>query len=319
VVAAWRHAWGLRGPAGSLPGACRWRFTKKLSLPFSFEPGAFGAAWRVASTAAAGVRGVADFFDWAAAAPDFALAAGAGAPADLGRLVYTSATLLRAFAWTAQNASGTAALVARGAAACFPELEVAAGACVAPRASAAPGAVQVAGLAAVAGAAAAAAPPLAPLAAGQLGPAAAGTLVALVAAFSVHRNSTEAAEVAVAFACPPQWGARACGGGGSAPPALAVVLNAATCLYDVALAQAVRDGTDKSGGLPDGLADMVTAAGLASMRGNATWWMALQAASLRPRAAASAGVALACAAGRCAASATLAPPAVLALWVGPQL
>jgi hypothetical protein len=50
--------------------------------------------------------------------------------------------------------------------------------------------------------------------------------------------------------------------------------------------------------LPDGLADMVTAAGLASMRGNATWWMALQAASLRPRAAASAGVALACAAGR---------------------
>ena len=46
--------------------------------------------------------------------------------------------------------------------------------------------------------------------------------------------------------------------------------------------------------------------------------MALQAASLRPRGAAAAGVALACAGGRCVASAALAPPAVLALWVGPQ-
>jgi len=285
------------------------------------EPGAFGAAWRVATTAAAGAHGVSAFFDWGAAGPDWALAdgpAGAPAAADLGRLVYTSATLLRAFAWTARGAAGAAALVARaGVAACFPELEIAPGACVVPRAGADVGAVQVAGIAAVAGAADAS-DALPPLAAGQLGPAAAGTVVVIATAFSVHRNATASAAVALSFACPPQWGAGACGGGGAgAPPALAVVLDAATCLFDVALAQAVRNGTAKAA-LPAGLADMVTAAGLASMRANAAWWMALQAASLRPRDAAAAGVALACAAGRCAATATLAPPAVLALWVGPQ-
>ena len=288
------------------------------------EPGAFGAAWRVASTAAAGAHGVSEFFDWGASSPDFALAdnAASGAPSadpDLSRLVYTSATLLRAFASTARNATGTAVLVARGAgvASCFPELEVAPGACVVPRSSAAPGAVQVAGLASVAGASAATST-LAPLAAGQLGPAAAGTVFLLATAFSVDRNSTEAAEVTLGFACPPAWGAAACAGG--APPALAVLLDASTCLFDVALAQAVHNGTVKpgNGGLPDGLTQMVTAAGLASMRDNAAWWMALQAASLRPRAAAGAGVALACADGRCAATATLAPPAVLAIWVGPQ-
>jgi hypothetical protein len=145
--------------------------------------------------------------------------------------------------------------------------------------------------------------------------------VVLATAFSVHRNSTELAEVAVSFACPPQWGVGACSGGemkAPPPPALAVVLDSSTCLYDVVLAQAVHNGTNKSGGLPDGLADMVTAAGLASMRENVDWWMDLQAVSLRPRAAESAGVALSCAAGRCVATATLAPPAVLALWVGPQ-
>ena len=297
------------------------------------EPGAFGAAWRVAATAAAGAFGVADFFDWGAGGPDFALVdngAAAGAPAppagpgpDLGRLVYTSATLIRAFAYTARNATGSAALVARaGVAACFPELEVAPGACIVPRASAAAGAVQVAGLAAVAGAAAAAASPLPPLAAGQLGPAAAGTVVLLATAFSVDRNATEAADVTLGFTCPPEWGAGACAGGaGGAPPALAVLLDASTCLFDVALTQAVANGTQTpgNGGLPASLSHMITAAGLASMRDNAAWWMALQAASLRPRAAADAGVALACAAGHCAATATLAPPAVLALWVGPQV
>ena len=291
------------------------------------EPGAFGAAWRVAATAAAGAFGVADFFDWGAGGPDFALADNGAAVSPnlyLDRLVYTSATLIRALAYTAHNATGSAALVARvGVAACFPELEVASGACVVPRASAALGAVQVAGLAAVAGAAAAAAAsPLPPLAAGQLGPAAAGTVVLLATAFSVDRNATEAAEVTLGFACPPEWGAGACGGGaGGAPPALAVLLDASTCLFDVALAQAVRNGTQTpgNGGLPDSLSHLITAAGLASMRDTAAWWMALQAASLRPRAAADAGVALACAAGHCAATATLAPPAVLALWVGPQL
>ena len=292
------------------------------------EPGAFGAAWRVATTAAAGAHGVAEFFDWAAAAPDFALAddAASGAPTadpDLGRLVYTSATLLRALANTARNATGSAVLVARGAgvAACYPELEVAPGVCVVPRASAAPGALQTAGLAAVAGASATA-PALPPLAAGQLGPAAAGTVVILATAFSVDRNATEAAEVSLGFACPSEWGAGACGGGaGGTPPALAALLDASTCLYDVALAQAMHNGTDKpgSGGLPDGLSQMISAAGLASMRDNAAWWMALQAESLRPRAAAAAGIALACAAGRCTATATLAPPAVIALWVGPSL
>jgi hypothetical protein len=292
------------------------------------EPGAFGAAWRVATTAAAGAYSVAEFFDWGAAAPDFALADNsvAGAPAagsnpDLDHLVYTSATLLRAFAYTARNATGTSALVARaGVASCYPELEVSPGVCVVPRASAAPGAVQVAGLAAVAGAAAATSI-LPPLAAGQLGPAAAGTVVIIATAFSVDRNATETAELALEFVCPQEWGTGACSGdAGGAPPALAVILDASTCLYDVALAQALRNGTDApgNGGLPDGLSRMVTAAGLASMRDNAAWWMALQAASLRPRAAAGAGVALACAAGHCSASATLAPPAVLALWVGPQ-
>ena len=107
--------------------------------------------------------------------------------------------------------------------------------------------------------------------------------------------------------------------GGNTPPALAVVLDASTCLYDVALAEAVVNGTNKTGALlVDGLADMVDAAGLRSMRDDAGRWMALQAASLQPRVAAAAGVALACDAGRCTATAALAPPAVFALWVGPQ-
>ena len=285
------------------------------------EPGAFGAAWRLASTAAAGARGVADFFDWGAAGPDWGLADDPSSPAapDLGLLVYNSATLLRAYAWTARNATSSAALVARtGVAACFPELEAAPGACLIPRASSAPGAVQVAGLAAVAGSAASALPPLA---AGRLGPAAAGTVVILAAAFSVHRNATEAGDVALSFACQAQWGAGACAGGaGGPPPALAVILDATTCLFDVALAEAVRNGTARDGAdaLPAGLADMVSAGGLKSMRDNAAWWMALQAASLRPRDAAAAGVAVACAGGRCEARVTLAPPAVVALWVGPQ-
>lgn len=285
------------------------------------EPGAFGAAWRLATTAAAGVRGVRDFFDWGASGPDGALAEDGSAPVDLGRLVYTSSTILRAFAWTARNASGAAALVARGGGAethCFPELELAAGVCIVPRSSGDPGAVQVAGIAAVAGSAADA-PPQRPLAAAQLGPAAAGTVVVLATAFSVHRNSTESAQVTIAFACPPQWGAGACAAATPAPPALAVVLDASTCLYDVALAQAVRNGTNKTSEfLVNSLSDMVTPKGLNSMRDNAAWWVALQAASLQPRPASSAGVALACSAGQCTASATLMPPAVWALWVGPQ-
>jgi hypothetical protein len=297
------------------------------------EPGAFGAAWRLASTAAAGAYGVADFFDWGGAGPDWGLADDPGAPArggDLSRLVYTSATLLRAYAWTVRNATGSAALIARsGVAACYPELEVAPSACVIPRASSAPGALQVAALAAVAGGEGSGAPrvPAAaqpPLAAGQLGPAPAGTLLLLAAAFSVHRNASGAGDVALSFACPEQWGAGACAGGaggpgGGPPAALAIVLNASTCLFDVALSQAVRNGTAKGGpgALPAGLADMVSAAGLASMRSNAAWWMALQAAALQPRDAAAAGVALACGGGRCVARAALAPPAVVALWVGP--
>lgn len=282
------------------------------------EPGAFGAAWRLASTAAAGAFGIANFFDWSGAGPDWGLADDPSSAApNLDRLVYTSATLLRAFTWTARNATTSAALVARtGVAACFPELEVAPGACVVPRASTAAGAVQVSGLAAVAGDVASTLPPLA---AGQLGPAAAGTVVVIAAAFSVHRNATEAAEVALSFACPPGWRAGACEGG-VAPPALAVVLDATTCLFDVALAQAISNGTAKggAGALPGGLSDMISAEGLASMRENGAWWMALQAASLRPRDAAAAGVAVSCAGGRCAATATLMPPAVVALWVGPQ-
>jgi hypothetical protein len=284
------------------------------------EPGAFGAAWRLASTAAAGAHGVSDFFDWSAAGPDWGLADDPSSPTpDLDRLVYTSATLLRAYAWTARNATDTAAIVARtGVTVCFPELEVAPGACVVPRASLAAGAVQVAGLAAVAGDAASTEQP--PLAAGQLGPAPAGTVVVIATAFSVHRNATEAAEVALSFSCPPGWGAGACEGG-AAPPALAVVLDAASCLFDVALAQAVRNGTakDGAGALPAGLSDMVSAAGLASMRDNAAWWMALQAMTLRPCDAATVGVAVACTGGRCVATATLAPPAVVTLWVGPRL
>jgi hypothetical protein len=54
------------------------------------------------------------------------------------------------------------------------------------------------------------------------------------------------------------------------------------------------------------------------MRNHPDFWTGLQAASVAPRPAASAGVALTCAAGRCLVTATLAPPAVLAVWVGPQ-
>jgi hypothetical protein len=105
--------------------------------------------------------------------------------------------------------------------------------------------------ASVAGASAAAST-LPPLAAGQLGPAAAGTVFLLATAgtvfllataFSVDRSATEAAEVTLGFVCPPAWGAAVCAGG--TPPALAVLLDASTCLFDVARAQAVHNYSDR--------------------------------------------------------------------------
>lgn len=276
----------------------------------SGEPGAFGAAWRLASTSVAAALGASEFFSWNA------LEWGLGRGEDVA---FQSSMLLQAIVGTAAGGAGSAALVtASGSAAfCRTETELPNGVCLAPRKSNATGALQVAGMAVIAGSPPPGSMPLLRL--GQLGPAPNGTLLMLVAALSADRYTKNSVGVSISFQCPDAWGA-ACDAPSAAPSCLSLVISESALMHDGILAEAVRNGTNSTpAGLVNGITDMLTPAGLANVRGNTARWLGVLVSSAAPVEAAAAGVAVACDSSTkaCSASATLETPSVLALWCLP--
>ena len=273
----------------------------------SGEPGAFGAAWRVASTSVAAALGASEFFSWNA------LEWGLGHDGDVA---FQSSMLLQAIAATAAGGTGSAALVAAmgSGAFCRTETELPNGDCLAPRESNATGASQVAGMAVLAGS-----PPpdsLPPLRAGQLGPAPNGTLLLLVAAFSADRNTKDSVGVSIGFQCPDEWGA-AC----NAPVCLSLVVSQSTLMHDAILAEAVRNGTNSTpAGLVNGITDMPTPAGLSNVRGCTSRWLGALVNSALPVDATASSFAVACDSSTkaCSVNFALETPSVLALWCMPR-
>lgn len=292
----------------------------------SGEPGAFGAAWRVATTSVSAALGVSAVYTW----PYFEWSFGKAAD-----VAFASGMLLQAVAATAgsmpNSTSPSAALVASAGTEffCRSETTLPDGSCVAPRLSNATGAPQVSGLAMIASGPGSNALP--PLRAGQLGPAPEGTFLAIVAAFSADRASSAGPlNTSVTFDCPDSWEAGTCTGP-APPPCLALVLSEATLLHDRVLSEAVANGTNSTpAGLVNGLDDMLTPEGLANVRGSAPRWLARMAASAAPSSSAAAGVALMCtargsgedgatASSSCTLTASLPIPSVWVAWCGPGL
>lgn len=133
----------------------------------------------------------------------------------------------------------------------------------------------------------------------------------LLSVFSPRKDCAEPASVSVSFDC------ASCV---ETPDVRLMVLNRTTSVYDQVQRRAARDEgwLQHDDGEVYPLPMMLTAAGLAGIQDTAPHWLAQQRAVFTPRGlAATDGVSLRCGAGRCALSLVAAPPSTFAVWVQP--